>query len=336
MTIFGNICVGLIGLGIYLMFIFASQSVSQYDYVVAGIFSLALMVLFFAVFAAITSTGKLDFLGWPRLLQYGGVAIACLSLTVLMGMSAAYHGSGGREYPWSIQPFCPWAAYMVPFGVAVIGTLWLNADKLACPQYPLRVAFGIMTGIALLSNVVLAVEIRRNLQQEADERARTDLLIVQQADPEKDFSRLLIYTSRSERPPTRQLALQKILATGPRFNALMTECLRTPVFEDGLTCLRDNDLPGDAALLAEPARDAILLSAERLRQEIATGRPVKADDIESRVDSVLTVAGKFSRYGVDFLPAVRDCRAALDAPKSVEVPPSSLKRMDAWLSANAK
>ena len=41
-----------------------------------------LLVWFLAVFAAITATGKLDFLGWPRLLQYGGVGIACRAVSL--------------------------------------------------------------------------------------------------------------------------------------------------------------------------------------------------------------------------------------------------------------
>lgn len=318
------------------MFLVVSQSTTQYDYIVAGLFSLLLLACFFALFAAVTWTGKLDFLGWPRLLQYGGIAIACLSLTVLMGVTAALHGSEGREFPWSIRPFCPWAAYMIPFFLALIGVLWLNGARFAIPESLPRAAFGVITGIALLSNIVLGVEIRLTLQRQSEERERNDRLVIQQTDPEKDFSSLLRYSSRFERPPVRQLALQKILATGPRFNALMIECLRTPVFEEGLTYLRDNDPPGDPAPLAAPARDAIPLLAQRLREEIATGRPLKADETESRVDSVLTVADKFSKYGVDFLPVVRDCRAALDAPKYAQVPSSSLKRMDAWLSAKSK
>jgi len=278
----------------------------------------------------------MDFLGWPRLWQYAGVAIACLSLTVLMGMSAAAHGSEGREFPWSIHPFCPWAAYTIPFGMALMGFFWLNSEKLVFPESVLRVAFGIATAISLLSNVVLGVEIRRNLQQQAEEQAREDLLVVQRTAPETDFSRLLHYTSRFERPATRQLALQKVLATGPRFDPLLTECLRTPFFQDGLTYLRDNDPPGDAAPLAEPTRDAIFLSAKRLREEFATGRKIEADDIESGVDTILTVADKFSKYGVDFLPAVRDYRAALDSPKYGKVPPSSVKKMDTWLAGKSK
>ena len=336
MTIFGNICVGLLGVCALVMFRFVSESVSRYDYLIAGMFSMLLLVALFAVFAAITATGKLDFLGWPRLLQYGGVAIVSLSITVLAGMSAAVHGSGGREFPWSIHPFCPWAAYTLPFVLALIGALWLNSGRFALSEYPLRVVFGIVVVIAFLSNITMGVEIQRTLQQQAEERAGDDLRVVQQTDPEQDFSRLLHYTSRFERPPTRQLALQKILATGPRFEALMTECLRTPVFQEGLTYLRDNDPPGDAAPLAEPARDAILKSAERLREEAGTGRPLDVDDVESGVDSVLTVADKFSKTGVDFLPAVRDYRAALDVPKSAKVPAASVRKMDTWLASKSK
>jgi len=87
---------------------------------------------------------------------------------------------------------------------------------------------------------------------------------------------------------------------------------------------------------AEAIITASRSDAERLREEIATGRPVEADNIEARVDSILTVAGRFSKQGVDFLPAVRDCRAALDAPRQMKVPASSLKKMDTWLSAKSK
>jgi len=251
-------------------------------------------------------------------------------------MAAAMHGSGGSGLPWSIQPFCPWAAGLVPLAMALIGALWLNSARHAVPENPLRAAFGLMTAIALLSNIVFGVEIRLARQHQAEESERTALAFIQQTDVEAEFSRILQYCIRSERPPVRQLALQKILATGPRFNVLMTECLKTPVFEEGLTYLRDNDPPGDAALLAEPARDAIFLSGVRLRQEIDTGRPVDADQIESRVDSVLSVADKFSKYGVDFLPAVRDFRAALDAPKQSKVPRSSVQKMDNWVSSKSK
>src|SRR5262249_33610962 len=119
-------------------------------------------------------------------------------------------------------------------------------------------------------------------------------------------------------------------------NALLIDCLKTPVFEEGLTYLRDNDPPGDVATLAEPARDAIFLSGARVRQEIETGRAVDADWIEPRVDSVLIVADKFSKYGVEFLPAVRDFRAALNAPKKSKVPRSSGQKMDNWLSSKSK
>jgi len=61
MKIFGNIFVGLIGLAILFMFRFVSERVSRYDIFVAAFLSLVFLVCFFAVFAAITWTGKLDF-----------------------------------------------------------------------------------------------------------------------------------------------------------------------------------------------------------------------------------------------------------------------------------
>ena len=337
MTIFGNICVAFIGFGFYWICRFVSQTTSRYDYIIAGLLSLYLLVWFFGLFAAITAQGKFDFLGWPRLLQYGGVALASLSFTVLMGLAAAEHETAQRDYPWSLGPFSPWAAYAVPLLLAIIGFLWLNSARIGCPESTMRAAFGCLLALALYSNIAFGLEVRHHNQLQAEEDARNALLIIQQTDPENDFSRLLMYTSRLERPAARQLALQRVLATGPRLTPLLIDCLRKPVFQDGLTYLRDNDPPGDLAPLAEPARDAILLSAQRLHDESYTGRPLDTKDVESGVDSALTVAGKFAHSGTDFLPAVRTYHAALvDAPKSAKVPSASVRKMDAWLAEKAK
>src|SRR3954471_3901726 len=195
MTIFGNICIGLIGFGVYWMCRFVSQTTSRYDYIIAGLLSLFLLIWFFGLFAAITAQGKFDFLGLPRPLQFGGVALACLAFTVLTGMSAAVHETAQRDFPWSIAPFSPWAAYGVPLLLAVIGLLWLNSARFGCPESTMRAAFGLLLALALYANIALGLEIRHHRRQQAEEDARTALLIIQQTDPEQDFSRLLLYTS---------------------------------------------------------------------------------------------------------------------------------------------
>ena len=104
MRIFGNIFVVLIGLGILIMYRFVSQSVSRDDFIFAAFLSLVFLLCFFALLAAVTSMGKLDFLGWPRPLQYLGVAIASLSLTVVMGLSAALRGLERRDFRGQSNP----------------------------------------------------------------------------------------------------------------------------------------------------------------------------------------------------------------------------------------
>ena len=330
MTIFGNTCVALIGLGSYWMFVLTAESGNRYDYLVTIMMSLILLVLFFGAYASIASTGGLDFLGWSRPLQYGGIAIASLSLTILMGTAAAYHGSGGSEFKWGIRPFCPWAAYMVPLALALIALLWLNSNLFALPVKPLRAAFGVTLAIAIVSNIVFGAEVALTLKRNAAEVDRETMRTVQSSDPEQEFGRLLTYTGKLERPSVRELALHKLFSTGPKFNTLLTECLRNDMHQGALTFLRDNDPPGDLAPLAEPARDGVLLSAERMRQAMnANGGPT-AEELTSGIDSALGVVDKFSKFGVDFMPAVRQYRAALNTPSYAKVPPASLRKIDNW------
>ena len=52
------------------MFRFVSKSADRYDIIFAVVYSVPLLAVLCALFGSITWIGKLDFLGWPRLLQY--------------------------------------------------------------------------------------------------------------------------------------------------------------------------------------------------------------------------------------------------------------------------
>jgi hypothetical protein len=115
---------------------------------------------------------------------------------------------------------------------------------------------------------------------------------------------------------------------------LLTAQLRNGDHEDALQFLLDNDLSA-AASLAGPASDAMVHVSARIRNpDVITG----ATDFQLLTDLLLKVADKYSSYGVDYVPAIKDYRAALDTPGKTQLfqPPECRKNVDAWLAGKQR
>jgi hypothetical protein len=357
MNITVNICLGLAGL-IYLLLLAAiamdagKSSSDMSGFVVFPILSFALFILFSITFCAAPAAGELDWTGMPRAAQYSGVVVSCLALMIVVALSALVRTEPVSQTPWAIRPFIPWAPIVVPAVMIAVAFLWLNKD-IGSPAVVLRGVFlglsvvGIVTGLALLGEVFYwnqqrALQRIETLKDRESDRDRTILAGVEAADPEKDFGSLLAQTSRFENPAIRKLALEKVLSTGASFTSLMTAQLHHYYyFASALTFLRDND-PPDKAPLAEPVRGAFLLVVEQVRENMRDAFNPRGFQFVSSADEVLTVADKYATYGVDYVPVIREYRAALDVPgkseryqeQSLKNDLESRKQLDRWLAVH--
>jgi len=102
-----------------------------------------------------------------------------------------------------------------------------------------------------------------------------------------------------------------------------------------LIFLDDAD-PPDGKALAEPARDAFLLQAEATRASIRTPGALYSDSFDFEGRLVLSVADKFRSFGVDYAPAIRAFRSALDEPHDPKIKFTCAAQLDDWLAREAK
>lgn len=315
------------------------------DFIVFGIASLLLFLLFCGAFCVLIARRELDWLGWGRGMQYFGVIVSCLTLSIVIGFSATLRSAPVSDVPWAIRLFIPWAHLVLPPFLIALAFLWLNRSP-DVPVLWLRGAFaavsvvGVAAGLGLLGEVLVTSQQRdvqriASIQERGNERDRKMLEQVQAADPEKDFGSLLAQSSKFERPEIRALALQKLLSNS-NFTALMAEQLHHYYYHrSALTFLRDND-PPDRKTLAEPVRDAFGLVAKDVHEVMHSESNPRPYEFISDADGVLAVADKFAGLGVDYVPAIREYRAALDEPRQDKVELDSRKTLDRWLAKNSK
>jgi hypothetical protein len=335
---------------IYLLFLAALALFSgrprsdMSGFIVFPALSLALFILWSIIFCRISTP-------LPRGLQYSAAILSSLALAIVIGLAAVVRNEPAGQTPWAIRPFIPWAPWILPLAAIAIATIWTNKDLGVDPAIP-RAAFAILSALVILANLGLlgeaiywnqqrAVQKIAAIEQRETERDRTILEQTNAADPEKDFGSLLSQTSRFENPKIREIALKKVLSA-PNFTGLMTEQLHHYYyFASALTFLRDDDAP-DKAALAEPIRDAFLLVAKNVQESMREVYNPRNSQFVSDADTVLTVADKFAQYGVDYAPAIREYRNALDEPgkspryeeEKLKTDLDSRRQLDRWLAVH--
>src|SRR5450755_2260609 len=107
MTMVGNICAGLASL-VFLLILatvaLGSKKSAEVtgDFIVFGIASLLLFLLLCGAFCVLIARRELDWLGWGREMQYLGVIVSCLTLSIVIGFSATLRSAPVSDVPWAI------------------------------------------------------------------------------------------------------------------------------------------------------------------------------------------------------------------------------------------
>jgi hypothetical protein len=290
--------------------------------------------------AVATAGGALDWLGTGRGAQFAILAASCLAMLAVTWLSGIMREEPA-EAPWAERPFLTWALYAFPPLIAIVATLMVNPRLSASlPSLLLRLPLGAVAGASLLVVVGMLGEWMFSIQMreqehavavvaEADERTKTQLAEIPKLDPEKDFGQLLGYTNRFHDARIRALAVEK-LRTNPNFESDLASALRNNWRMDALIYLDANDAPDNKAI-AEPARDAMFAMADEVRDLIKTESTLHPDSFDYRARLVLSVADKLHGLGVDYVPAVRAFRNALDEPRSDKPKANCTAEIDKWL-----
>jgi hypothetical protein len=194
----------------------------------------------------------------------------------------------------------------------------------------------------MLGELIVSTQQRANQRIETSQREETArdqqrLSEVEAMNVEKNFAGLLQYTNRFSSEPVQSLAVKKVLSH-PQFTEKLTECLRGWCVGEAMYFVDAHD-PPEPASIAEPLRDGILRLAGLARKSMETQDRMFEDQFDSDVQRILSAADRFAKYGVDYVPAIRQYRAAMDVPRdrmADKNKPTCRFALDQWLKANKK
>ncbi|NUO03488.1 MAG: hypothetical protein HUU01_22980 [Saprospiraceae bacterium] len=302
------------------------------------------------------ATGSNGGFGWISVHSSTAWGLAFLGLlTIAIATSFAALFRFEPEVPWSMRYLTGIAPAIFPAVLLLVAAVLLNEPiRAAIPvsvyKIPLLVVFGVSTLACLIGLVelIVAQQQRMAMQIEAavsdEERYHQFRMTeVEKANPmdTNGLINLLVYTDGNHRMELREKTLAKI-KTNPQWQQVLLEALQNENAPQVFTFLASNEV-ADKALFVGPVRAGILQLAEGIRRDIRRcSHPSHfyADQFSWDIDRMLATVEHFKGMGVDYLPAMREVRAALDEPSD----PPGLKQvafkaadtLDWWIRQSAK
>lgn len=346
MTIFGNILLGLAAFFYVLpLQLMLNETPRKND---GGLFWAAIFVLvplwIFLTSATCVATAKgaLDWTGRERSTQYLLVIVAGLALMVATGFGLIYKFDPPAQMPAVARTLAGWAVQVFPLVALTFVALGLNPGLAkSVPPLLVRIPLMVVAGLSLIATAGLLVQwaifsakqsaVRVEAEVEFHNKRDRDILArVEMLKTDEGFVELLGFANRFEKENIRTLAIAKVQAH-PTFTAALTEVLTGDWAEKGLVYLDACDAP-DPQALAEPVRVAMLKLAAKARDAVERTHTFHAGQFDWNTRLILSVADKFSARGVDYTPAIREFRAALDLPRGKDFNFTARQPLDAWLA----
>lgn len=347
MTLLGNVCLVLATLlyaiPLPLLVIEAGRARNDGSALWGAVFLFGpLWLLLLVALGAASWRGGLDWVARGRAPQLLLVGVSCLALFLLTVLAYVGRVEHASQLPWAVRSFVGWADLLLPAAALFGAACALNpglAGRLPATAHRAPLAFAAV--VALFAGAGMAVEAVASSQRRAaaraqdevqfqDERDRRILAEVQGMDPAKDFPELLNFTNRFEKPEIRSVALEKARAR-PDFTPALVEVLRGGRAETALIYLDACDAP-DPRAVAAPVEEAIRRLAAEVPEQIERTHTLHADQFDFDTRLILAVADKLGVFGVDYEPAIRTYRAALDAPHPRKIALNAAGTIDRWLA----
>lgn len=259
-------------------------------------------------------------------------------LAIALTISVAGMGEGG--------PKLRMASMILSFAMplAVLATGFLLANDPLEGGLPTSIARKMAMGVFGMSGVFASAFIvvllipmfQRSFATLTHDSSKLDsfeegiLLNIDTCNIQKDLVFMLVHTDDNQKPIIREHALAKI-KTRADWQEELVRRLDSGWAEEVFTFLASNEVD-DKSLFPEAVRLGVLNQAKIIRQKIRESRDLSGGQYTWEVDRVLRTVEKFEGMGVDYLPAVRELRAAFDEPSPFEKPSFRAAQMlDKWL-----
>lgn len=305
----------------------------------------AVMILIFAFFisvalatAAIGARGGFQWVASSGTARFALVALGLLAIALAVGMGSAGPGEGPRV----LRPVAFLLAVVVPLALIPAGFLLAN-DPLPGGVPSLlarRLTLLAFWPSAAFASVFVGLMMFRNLQQtfaawtrdpnQLDTFEQGILTNIDNCDIQKDLVFMLVHTDANRKPIIRERALTKI-KTRPDWQEELVRRLDSGWADEVFTFLASNEVD-NKALFPEAIRTGVLRQASTFGANLRQSRDFYADHYIWEVGRILRTVERFEGMGVDYLPAVRELRAAFARASDRGKPPyKSVAVIDKWM-----
>lgn len=300
------------------------QGASGYMVIIVIFLAFLFLVLMSVVYVGINGNGGFNWISASGMIRFLFLAVGLLSAVIIAAI-----GVMSRFMPVSksdpLQSMM-WAVPVVIFIVLLVTGFILNHNTLreSAPVFFSRWPLIIVDGLSIVGVLFLAATTRFSGQSGAEDATRkyessvsiknNRLSEIERYDVKEDMMRLLELTGGLYPQEVRDKASAKI-KTNPDWQKEMIGILESDQALYAFNFLQSNEVE-DKKLFLQPVLIGVMSAAAYITHTIQGTSPSGFDDgmFSDEVNRVLRTVEKYEGNGVDYLPAVRDMRAALDEP----------------------
>lgn len=218
-------------------------------------------------------------------------AVPVVIFVVLLVTGFILNNTGIREHVNLL--FYKWPLFFVD-SLCLAGLLFMTASALFSPKS--------------------SVESSTRKYESSTSIVQSRLTEIEESDVKENMMRLLEFTGGLYPMEVREKASEKI-KTNPDWQNELIAMLESDNALNAFNFLQANEVE-DKKLFLQPVLTGVMTVAGYIRHTIQGTSPSAFDDrmFSDEVNRVLRTVEKFEGNGVDYLPAVREMRAALDEP----------------------
>jgi hypothetical protein len=288
----------------------------------------------------IASNGGFDWIPLNKYARYLLITI-CLILTVITSLMSALMLKQSDSVPALLGCFLQYGYIAVPVVLVAAGFILNNSFlreivPVALYKWPLVAVLGLsisMIGAGIYERMTQGSAKERDQKYENGAEIKSRRLEeIETADITRDIVRILEFTRSIYPAEVRQKAIAKI-KSHPDWQKELIQLLEDDRARYAIHFFASNPI-NDKKFFVEPLEQGLLMIAANIRHDIQGTSPsaFSKDMFSEEVDCALKIVDIYEGMGVDYLPAIRAIRAALDEPVAGKIMRFQCREvLDDWL-----
>ncbi len=311
------------------------------------ILNIAFLICMILVTLIVAGKGGFEWVAEKKSNRFWFVTIGLLTAIITAALSGLFKYESG-PVPSLIRIYSAFVPLLVPVVLIAASVVLLNQNlrttvPVAAYKWPL-ILISIIGVTGVVSSLIGAItqssrnQIARaeSTQNRNDANHQRMLNDIDSCDVMKNLVFILVFTGDNQDPEIRERAVAKV-KTHPEWQQELIRLLQTDWAAEPFQFLASNNVD-NRALFPEPIRIGVLNQARLFRESIRRSSHPSHFYPELflwETDRVLRTVNKYRGMGVDFRPAIRELRGALNEPSDHEKPEfKCIALIEQWLKDN--